>query len=98
MGLEEQLPAGVLLSTVEGLLGYMRKASLWPATSGLACCAIELRTAGAARYAAARFGMEVFRAAAPQADMMMVAGRVRQKMAPVLRPFYEQMPGRKWVL
>ena len=98
MGLEEQLPAGVLLSTVEGLLGYMRKASLWPATFGLACCAIEMMTTGAPRYDAARFGMEVFRASPRQADLMIVAGRVSQKMAPVLRQIYDQMPNPKWVL
>jgi NADH-quinone oxidoreductase subunit B len=98
MGVEEQLPAGVLLSTVEGLSGYMRKASLWPATFGLACCAIEMMTTGAPRYDAARFGMEVFRASPRQADLMIVAGRVSQKMAPVLRQIYDQMPAPKWVL
>ncbi|WP_328990749.1 NADH-quinone oxidoreductase subunit B [Kribbella sp. NBC_01245] len=98
MGVEEQLPAGVLLSTVEGLAGYMRKASLWPATFGLACCAIEMMTTGAPRYDAARFGMEVFRASPRQADLMIVAGRVSQKMAPVLRQIYDQMPNPKWVL
>jgi|SRR6266545_218280 NADH-quinone oxidoreductase subunit B len=98
MGVEEKLPAGVLLSTVEGLAGYMRKASLWPATFGLACCAIEMMTTGAPRYDAARFGMEVFRASPRQADLMIVAGRVSQKMAPVLRQIYDQMPNPKWVL
>ncbi|MGY4767036.1 NuoB/complex I 20 kDa subunit family protein [Kribbella sp. CWNU-51] len=98
MGVEEQLPAGVLLTTIEGLSGYMRKASLWPATFGLACCAIEMMTTGAPRYDAARFGMEVFRASPRQADLMIVAGRVSQKMAPVLRQIYDQMPNPKWVL
>src|SRR6187401_2207610 len=98
MGLEEQLPAGVLLSTVEGLSGYMRKASLWPAAFGLACCAIEMMTTGAPRYDAARFGMEVFRASPRQADLMIVAGRVSQKMAPVLRQVYDQMVEPKWVI
>jgi len=98
MGLEEQLPAGVLLGSVENILGYMRKASLWPATFGLACCAIEMMTTGAPRYDAARFGMEVFRASPRQADLMIVAGRVSQKMAPVLRQIYDQMPNPKWVL
>ena len=98
MGVEEQLPAGVLLTSIEGLAGYMRKASLWPATFGLACCAIEMMTTGAPRYDAARFGMEVFRASPRQADLMIVAGRVSQKMAPVLRQIYDQMPNPKWVL
>src|SRR3982074_241181 len=98
MGVEEQLPAGLLLTTVEGLAGYMRKASLWPATFGGACCAIKMMTTGAPRYDAARFGMEVFRASPRQADLMIVAGRVSQKMAPVLRQIYDHMPEPKWVL
>ena len=98
MGIEEKLPSGVLLTTVEKLAGYMRKASFWPATFGLACCAIEMMTTGAPRYDAARFGMEVFRASPRQADLMIVAGRVSQKMAPVLRQIYDQMPEPRWVL
>ena len=98
MGLEEKLPAGVLLTTVELAAGYARKGSLWPASFGLACCAIEMMATGAARYDLARFGMEVFRGSPRQADLMIVAGRVSQKMAPVLRQIYDQMPGPKWVL
>lgn len=98
VGLEEQLPAGIALTTVEGLAGYMRKSSLWPVTFGLACCAIEMMATGAGRYDLARFGMEVFRPSPRQADLMIVAGRVSQKMAPVLRQIYDQMPGPKWVL
>jgi len=98
MGLEEKLPAGVLLTTVEGLAGWMRKNSLWPATFGLACCAIEMMASGASRYDLARFGMEVFRPSPRQADLMIVAGRVSQKMAPVLRQIYDQMANPKWVL
>src|ERR1700710_2251387 len=98
MGLEEKLPSGVLLTTVEGVAGYMRKASFWPATFGLACCAIEMMTTGGPKYDLGRFGMEVFRASPRQADLMIVAGRVSQKMAPVLRQIYDQMPEPKWVL
>jgi len=98
MGLEEKLPAGFLLTTVEGLAGYMRKSSVWPATFGLACCAIEMMATGAGRYDLARFGMERFSATPRQADLMIVAGRVSQKMAPVLRQIYDQMPEPKWVL
>ena len=98
MGIEEKLPSGVLLTTVEGVAGYMRKASFWPATFGLACCAIEMMTRGGPKYDLARFGMEVFRASPRQADLMIVAGRVSQKMAPVLRQIYDQMPEPKWVL
>src|SRR5215203_2119716 len=98
MGLEEKLPSGVLLSTVEGLAGYMRKASFWPATFGLACCAIEMMTFGAPRFDSARFGMEVFRPSPRQADLMIVAGRVSNKMTPVVRQIYDQMAGPKYVL
>jgi len=98
MGLEENLPAGVLLSTVEGFANWARTSSLWPATFGLACCAIEMMTTGAGRYDLARFGMEVFRPSPRQADLMIVAGRVSQKMAPVLRQIYDQMAEPKWVL
>lgn len=98
MGLEEQLPSGLLLSTVESLAGYFRKGSLWPATFGLACCAIEMMSSMAPDYDISRFGMEVFRASPRQADLMIVAGRVSQKMAPVLRQIYDQMVEPKWVL
>lgn len=98
MGLEEKLPSGVLLTTVEFAAGYARKGSLWPASFGLACCAIEMMATGAGRYDLARFGMEVFRGSPRQADLMIVAGRVSQKMAPVLRQIYDQMAAPKWVL
>src|ERR671939_147148 len=98
MGLEEKLPSGFLLSTVEQAAGWVRKSSMFPATFGLACCAIEMMTTGAGRYDLARFGMEVFRASPRQADLMIVAGRVSQKMAPVLRQIYDQMVEPKWVL
>jgi NADH-quinone oxidoreductase subunit B len=98
MGLEEKLPSGVLLASVEKLVGVGRKSSLWPVTFGLACCAIEMMGTGAARYDLARFGMEVFRASPRQADLMIVAGRVSQKMGPVLRQIYDQMAEPKWVL
>ena len=89
MGLEEKLPSGFLLTTVEKLAGYIRKNSLWPATFGLACCAIEMMAVTTARHDLSRFGMEVFRGSPRQADLMIVAGRVSNKMAPVLRQVYE---------
>ncbi|HUR73673.1 MAG TPA: NADH-quinone oxidoreductase subunit B family protein [Sporichthya sp.] len=98
MGLEEKLPSGFLLTTVEGLVGYMRKGSLWPATFGLACCAIEMMATGTGRYDIARFGMEAFRASPRQADLMIVAGRVSNKMAPVVRQVWDQMPNPKWCI
>jgi NADH-quinone oxidoreductase subunit B len=98
VGIETKLPNGILLTTTEKLLGQARAGSLMPATFGLACCAIEMMATGAAHYDLARFGMEVFRASPRQADLMIVAGRVSNKMAPVLRQIYDQMPNPKWVL
>ncbi|MBT0767769.1 NADH-quinone oxidoreductase subunit B [Kineosporia sp. J2-2] len=98
MGIEEKLPSGFMLTSVEMLAGYMRKASPWAASFGLACCAIEMMTSGGPRYDLGRFGMEVFRASPRQADLMIVAGRVSQKMAPVVRQVYDQMTEPKWVL
>ena len=98
MGIEEKLPAGFLLTTVEQVAGYMRKSSVWPATFGLACCAIEMMAVGTPDYDIARFGMERFSATPRQADLMIVAGRVSQKMAPVVRQVYDQMPEPKWVI
>ena len=80
------------------LADWSREKSLWPATFGLACCAIEMMAASAAHYDIARFGSEVFRASPRQADLMIVSGRVSQKMAPVLREIYDQMPEPKWVI
>ncbi|MGI8532968.1 MAG: NuoB/complex I 20 kDa subunit family protein [Geodermatophilaceae bacterium] len=98
MGIEEKVPSGILLTSVEKLVNWSRKSSLWPATFGLACCAIEMMASGAGRYDLARLGMEVFRASPRQADLMIVAGRVSQKMAPVVRQIYDQMPEPRWVL
>lgn len=98
MGWEEQLPSGILLTSVEKFVQWSRANSLWPATFGLACCAIEMMATGASTHDLARFGMEVFRASPRQADLMIVAGRVSQKMAPVLRHIYDQMPEPKWVI
>ncbi|MCS3786653.1 NADH-quinone oxidoreductase subunit B [Tsukamurella ocularis] len=92
------MPGGFLLTTLEGVAGYARKGSLWPATFGLACCAIEMMATTGPRFDIARFGMEAFRASPRQADLMIVAGRVSQKMAPVLRQVYDQMAEPKWVL
>jgi NADH-quinone oxidoreductase subunit B len=87
-----------LTGRVEELVKWSRSRSSWGATFGLACCAIEMMTAGTAHYDLARFGMEVFRASPRQADIMIVAGRVSQKMAPVLRQVYDQMMEPKWVI
>ncbi len=83
---------------VEDLVKWARSRSSWAASFGLACCAIEMMGTGAGHYDLARFGMEVFRASPRQADIMIVAGRVSQKMAPVLRQVYDQMMEPKWVI
>ncbi len=88
----------VLTGRLEDVVQWARARSLWPATFGLACCAIEMMAAGGAHFDLSRFGMEVFRASPRQADLMIVAGRVSQKMAPVLRQIYDQMMEPKWVL
>jgi NADH-quinone oxidoreductase subunit B len=98
MGLEELVPDGILTTTVEKMVNWSRRSSIWPATFGLACCAIEMMATSASRYDLARFGAEVFRASPRQADLMIVAGRVCKKMAPVLRRVYDQMPEPKWVI
>ncbi|RMI04768.1 NuoB/complex I 20 kDa subunit family protein [Cellulomonas triticagri] len=98
MGIEEAAPSGFLLTSIETFAGLARKASMWPVTFGLACCAIEMMATGGSRFDISRFGMEVFRASPRQADLMIVAGRVSQKMAPVVRQVYDQMAEPKWVL
>ena len=98
MGVEEHLPGGFLLATVEKVAGWARARSVWPAWFGLACCAMEVLAIGGPRHDVARFGMEKVAATPRQADLMIVAGRVSQKMAPVLRRIYDQMPGPRWVI
>jgi NADH-quinone oxidoreductase subunit B len=87
-----------LTGTLEDVVKWARRNSVWPNTFGLACCAIEMMATGGPHYDLARLGMEVFRASPRQADLMIVAGRVSQKMAPVLRQVYDQMPEPKWVI
>ena len=95
---EDEVRRGILLTTLGKGVAWARKNSMWPATFGLACCAIEMMAAGAGDYDLARWGMEIFRASPRQADLMIVAGRVSQKMGPVLRQIYDQMPEPKWVI
>ncbi len=95
---EEEVRRGILLTTIDRGVSWARKQSTWGVTFGLACCAIEMMASGAANYDLARWGMEIFRASPRQADLMIVAGRVSQKMAPVLRHVYDQMPEPKWVI
>ena len=101
MGIEqlaEALGDNVLTTTLGKVVGWGRANSVWPAQFGLACCAIEMMHAAGPGFDLARFGSEAFRASPRQADLMIVAGRVSQKMAPVLRQIYDQMPEPKWVI
>jgi NADH-quinone oxidoreductase subunit B len=91
-------PEGVLLTSLDFAVNWVRKNSIWPVTFGLACCAIEMMSTGAARFDIARMGAEVFRPSPRQSDLMVVAGRVTQKMAPVVRRLYDQMAEPKWVI
>ena len=98
MGIEEKIPDSIILTTLEKVVNWGRKRSMWPFGFGLACCAIEMMSAFAPRFDLARFGMEVMRPSPRQADLMIVAGRVSKKMAPVVKRLYEQMPNPKWVI
>ncbi len=98
MGLESRLPDGIITAKLEALVNWARSNSVYPVTFGLACCALEMLATAGARFDISRFGSEVFRATPRQADLMIVSGRVSNKMAPVLRRIYEQMPEPKWVL
>jgi len=97
-GEKEPLESGLLRSALNDVLGYCRKNSIWPVMMGLSCCAIEMMAVGTARYDIARFGSEVFRPSPRQADLMIVAGTLTKKMAPVVRRIYDQMADPKWVI
>ncbi|HHT9116578.1 MAG: NADH dehydrogenase [Planctomycetes bacterium RIFOXYD2_FULL_41_16] len=98
MGLESHLGDNVLTTTLNTMLNWARKSSLWPMPFGLACCAIEMMAAVAPRHDLARFGAEVFRFSPRQSDLMIVAGTLTYKMASVARRIYDQMPEPKWVI
>ena len=89
---------GVILTQLDRAINWARKNSIWPLGFGLACCAIEMMSMAAARFDVARFGSEVFRPSPRQADLIIIAGRVCQKMVPVIRQLYDQMPEPKWVI
>ncbi len=95
---DAQRGGSVVVTSLETLVNQARAHSLWPVTFGLACCAIEMMGAAGPRFDFARFGSEAFRATPRQADVMIIAGRLSKKMAPVLRQIYDQMPEPKWVI
>jgi NADH-quinone oxidoreductase subunit B len=96
--LEKEYQPGVLLTTIDSVLNWAKRSSLWPLSFGIACCAIEMIVATSARFDLARFGAEVFRATPRQADLMIVAGTVNQKLAERVKLLYEQMPAHKKVI
>ena len=96
--MEGRFEPNLIVTTVDDVFAWARKNSLWPMTFGLACCAIEMMAAGAARFDIDRFGSGIFRATPRQSDLMIVAGSVTEKMAPILRRLYDQMPEPKWVI
>jgi NADH-quinone oxidoreductase subunit B len=99
MGLEQKAAnLGFITTTLEQAVNWSRTNSMWPMLFGLACCAIEMMASQAPTYDMSRFGMELMRASPRQSDLMIVAGRVTRKMAPVLRQLYDQMPAPKWVI
>jgi NADH-quinone oxidoreductase subunit B len=99
MGLiDHRFEDNFITTSIDRVLNWARESSIWPMGFGLACCAIEMMAASASRYDIARFGAEVFRASPRQSDLMIVAGTVTKKMAPVLRRLYDQMPEPKWVV
>lgn len=99
MGIEEKTGnLGFVTTTLEKVVNWSRTRAMWPLLSGLACCAIEMMSAQASHYDMSRFGMELMRASPRQSDLLIVAGRVSNKMAPVLRRLYDQMPEPKWVI
>lgn len=96
--IENKFEKNFLITSVDYVFNWARKSAIWPMTFGLACCAIEMITASTAKYDIARFGSEVFRPSPRQSDLMIVAGTVTLKMAPVVQRIYEQMPEPKWVM
>ena len=97
MGVDQPLGENIITTSLDSLVNWARKSSIWPMTFGLACCAIEMMATGAAKHDLDRFGI-IFRASPRQADCIIIAGTVTKKMLPVIKTVYEQMPEPKWVI
>lgn len=99
MGLEQKAgEMGIITTSLEQVVNWTRTKSMWPIAFGLACCAIEMMASQAPHYDSSRFGLELLRPSPRQSDLMIVAGRLTRKMAPILRQLYDQMPAPKWVI
>jgi NADH-quinone oxidoreductase subunit B len=96
--IEDRFHPNVVVTTVDKVFNWARKSALWPMTFGLACCAIEMMAAGASRFDMDRFGAGIFRPSPRQSDLLIVSGSVTEKMAPIIRTLYDQMPEPKWVI
>ncbi|HCR18456.1 MAG TPA: NADH-quinone oxidoreductase subunit B, partial [Candidatus Latescibacteria bacterium] len=98
MGLESGLGDNAITTTLDRMINWARKSSLWPMPFGTACCAIEMMATLSGRFDMARFGAEAVRFSPRQSDLLIVSGRISIKMMPVLKKIYDQMPDPKWVI
>ena len=96
--MEGEVPRGLLVTSIDALINWGRRSSVWPVAFGLACCAMEMVATAASRFDLSRFGMEVLRPSPRQADLLLISGTVTWKMAPQVKRIYDQMAEPKWVI